>query len=64
MTQEEELKFKNRRELIQSFYLSFDKKYMLLGYTKEDEIIFIPKNQDSDIEIVLNPDDEFIFIKY
>ena len=60
----EELKFKNRRELIQSFYLSFDKKYMLLGYTKEDEIIFVPKNQDSDTEIVLNPDDEFIFIKY
>ena len=60
----EELKFKNRAELIQSFYLSFDKKYMLLGYIKDDEITFIPKNQDENNPILLSKDDSFIFIKY
>ena len=64
MIDEKELRFKNKRELIQSFYLSFDKKYMLLGYIKNDEIYFIPKNQDVDEEIILNPEDAFIFIKY
>ncbi len=64
MIDEQELKFKNRGELIQSFYLSFEKKYMLLGYIKDEKIIFIAKNQDDDEEIILNPNDEFVFIKY
>ena len=62
--EKEELKFKNKAELIQSFYVSFNKKYMLLGYVKDDNIIFIPKNQDQDEAITLSKDDSFIFIKY
>ena len=61
---DEVLTFKNRRELIQSFYLGFDKKYMLMGYIQDEEIIFIPKNQDDVKEIKLSGDDSFIFIKY
>ena len=64
MVDEEELRFKTRSEMIQSFYLSFEKKYMLLGYIKKDEIIFVPKDQDLEKEIVINKDDSFIFIKY
>ena len=60
----EVLSFKNRSELIQSFYLSFDKKYMLIGYVQDEEVVFIAKDQDVDKEINLKPDDSFIFIKY
>ena len=60
----EELNFKNKAELIQSFYLSFNKKYMLIGYVKGDQITFIPKEQDKDDPISLSRDDSFIFIKY
>ena len=62
--EKEELKFSTRAELIQSFYVSFDKKYMLLGYIKDDEITFIPKDQDVNNPILLSKEDSFIFIKY
>ena len=58
------LAFKSKAELIQSFYVSFNKKYMLLGYIKDDEVVFIPKNQDTLELIKLSKDDSFIFIKY
>ncbi|MBP5407930.1 MAG: hypothetical protein J6Y42_02205, partial [Bacilli bacterium] len=60
----EVLSFANRRELVHSFYLSFDKKYMLLGYIHDEEVIFIPKNQDEEKEIKLELEDELVFIKY
>ena len=60
---DQSLHFDKASELIQSFYYSFDKKYMLLGYIHNDEIIFIPKNQDS-TEINLDKEDDLFFIKY
>ena len=59
-----EMHFKTRAELIQSFYLSFDKKYMLLGYIHNDNIVFLPSNQDEEAPINLEAEDDFIFIRY
>ncbi len=64
MVDDEELVFKTKRDLLHSFYVSFDRKYMLLGYIKDDEVYFIPKNQDKEEEIKLTKEDSFIFIKY
>ena len=60
----EMLLFKNKRELIHSFYMSFDKKYMLLGYIHDDEVTFLCKDQDESKLIQLSKDDDFVFIKY
>ena len=64
MVNDESLEFNSKAELIHSFYVSFNRKYMLLGYIKEDQVYFIPKNQDNQEKISLTPDDSFIFIKY
>ena len=56
--------FNNRAELIQSFYYSFEKKYMLIGLIRNGVIEFIPKNQDENVKIELDKEDSFIFIKY
>lgn len=61
---DESLTFANRAELIQSFYYSFDKKYMLIGYVHNGKNIFIPKDQDLNNPITLEKDDKFILIKY
>ena len=61
---DEELTFSNRAELIQSFYYSFEKKYMLIGLIREGVIEFLPKNQDENMNLVLDKEDSFIFIKY
>ena len=58
------LHFDSRAELIQSFYLSYQKKYMLLGYIHEDETVFVAQNQDERTPVILSADDKFIFIKY
>lgn len=60
----ESLTFKSKAELIQSFYYSLDKKYMLIGYVKDNKNIFLAKNQDEEQEITLDKDDKFILIKY
>lgn len=62
--EKENLTFKTKRDLIYSFYLSFEKKYMLMGYVHDEQIIFLPKHQDEEKEIKLEPDDDLIFIKY
>ena len=59
----ESLVFNNNAELIQSFYYSFNKLYMLIGYVHEDNVVFIPKNQDTS-KVELTKDDKFIMIKY
>ncbi|MCR5742009.1 MAG: hypothetical protein K6G38_06095 [Gammaproteobacteria bacterium] len=60
---EQDLSFNKASELIHSFYYSFNKRYMLLGYIHNDEIKFIPKNQDN-TPIKLDKEDELFYIKY
>ena len=60
----QDLTFKSRGELIHSFYESFEHKYMLIGYIKNDEIIFLNKNQDAEEKITLDANDKLIYIDY
>lgn len=60
----ESLEFQSKAELIHTFYYSFDKKYMLIGYIQNGKITFIPKNQDAPEKIILSREDLFVFIKY
>ena len=59
-----EMHFASAGELVQSFYKSFDKAFMLLGYIHDDEVHFLAKDQDKPSEITLAEDDQFVFIKY
>ena len=59
-----EMHFETEAELIQSFYMSFEKKYMLIGYIRDDEVHFLAKDQDRHNPIAFTEDDQFIFIKY
>lgn len=58
------VEFERASDLIHRFYVSFDKKYMLLGYVQEDKTVFLPSRQDRRTNIALSPENEFIFIKY
>ena len=60
----QDLSFKSRSELLHSFYESFNEEYMLIGYIKDDNIIFLNKNQDAEDLITLDPNDKLIYIDY
>ena len=61
---EKELVFESKAELLQSFYNTFDGKNILIGILKNNEYIYLNKEQDKKEKIVLKPDDSFIYFKY
>ena len=61
---DQDLTFKTKAELVQTFYNSVNKKAMLIGIIKGDETTYLCHNQDEDINITLEPNDLLIYIKY
>ena len=61
---EDELKFENKAELLRTFYNTFEGKRILIGLIQNDEIKLLDENQDEKQEIVVHPDDSFIYFKY
>ena len=61
---EEELKFESKAELLRTFYNTFEGKRILIGLIQDDEIRLLDENQDEKKEIVVRPDDSFIYFKY
>ena len=59
----QDLHFDKKSDLIQSFYYSYDKKYMLMGILRDGKINFIANNQDTEGIDILDKD-RLIFIKY
>ena len=59
----QDLYFDKKSDLIQSFYYSYDKKYMLIGILRDGKINFIANNQDTEGIDILDKD-RLIFIKY
>ncbi|MBR4237278.1 hypothetical protein IKQ02_02450 [bacterium] len=59
----QDLHFDRKADLIQSFYYSYDKKYMLMGILRDGKINFIANNQDTESIDILDTD-RLIFIKY
>ncbi len=60
----QDLTFDSRSELINVFYNSFEKKCMLLGYIKDNQITYLPEHLDKKELIKLEKDDSLIYIKY
>ena len=61
---EDELKFESKAELLRTFYNTFEGKRILIGLIQNDEIKLLNENQDEKQEIVIHPDDSFIYFKY
>lgn len=61
---EKELIFESKAELLQVFYNTFEGKNILIGILKNNEYIYLNKEQDKKENIVLKPDDSFIYFKY
>ena len=60
----EELKFESKAELLRTFYNTFEGKRILIGLIQNDQINLLDENQDEKKEIVVHPDDSFIYFKY
>lgn len=60
----QDLTFMTRAELVNSFYYSFDKKFMLIGIIKNDVAEYLSDDLDKAYKITLNYGDQLIYIKY
>ncbi len=58
------LVFESRAELVNSFYYSFNKECMLLGYIKNGITTYLANDLDKKEEIRISEDDLLIYIKY
>ena len=61
---EDKLEFESKAELLQSFYNTFDGKNILIGILKNNEYIYLNKDQDKKEKIIIEPSDSFIYFKY
>ena len=61
---EKELRFESKAELLQTFYNTFEGKNILIGILKNNEYIYLNKDQDKKEDIILLPDDSFIYFNY
>ena len=60
----EELKFESKAELLRTFYNTFEGKRILIGLIQDNQINLLDENQDEKQEIVVRPEDSFIYLKY
>jgi hypothetical protein len=60
----QDLTFKSNAELVNAFYYSTKKKYMLIGYRDGGDIIYLNNDMDAEKKLTLNADTELICIKY
>ncbi len=61
---EDKLEFESKAELLQTFYNTFDGKNILIGILKNNEYIYLNKDQDKKEKIIMEPSDSFIYFKY
>ena len=59
----QDLHFEKKSDLIQAFYYSNDKKYMLIGIYRDGKTHFLSNNQDDESIDILDTD-RLVFIKY
>ncbi len=61
---DQELKFESKAELLRTFYNTFEGTRILIGLIQDDQINLLDENQDEKKEIIVHPDDSFIYLKY
>ena len=60
----EDMKFESKADLLRTYYNTFDGIRILIGLVQDDEIKLLDSNQDKKEEIILHPEDSFIYLKY
>jgi len=58
------LSFKSKAELVNAFYYSFDRKFMLIGIIKDDIQEYLCDDLDKNTDIEIRKGDQLILIKY
>lgn len=53
---QEEIKFQSKYQLMNSYYIASSKKSTILGYIKNDEIIYLNEKNNNKEEIIITPD--------
>lgn len=61
---EEEMHFESKAELLRTFYNTFEGKRILIGLIQDNKICLLNTNQDEKEDVVIKPDDSFIYFKY
>ena len=61
---EEEMHFESKAELLRTFYNTFEGKRILIGLIQDNKIHLLNTNQDEKEDVVIKPDDSFIYFKY
>ena len=61
---EEEMRFESKAELLRTFYNTFEGSRILIGLIQDNQIKLLNKDQDEKKEIVIHPDDSFIYFRY
>lgn len=61
---DEELKFESKAELLRTFYNTFEGSRILIGLIQDNQINLLDENQDEKKEIIVHPEDSFIYFKY
>ena len=61
---EEDMKFESKAELLRTYYNTFQGKRILIGLVQDNEVKLFNKQQDEKNEIVLHPEDSFIYFRY
>lgn len=60
----EDMTFESKADLLRTYYNTFEGRRILIGLVQNEEIVLLDSNQDAKEEIVLHPDDSFIYLKY
>ncbi len=61
---EKDMSFESKADLLRTYYNTFEGKRILIGLVQDDQINLFDKNQDEKKEIILHPEDSFIYLKY
>ena len=60
----EDMVFESKADLLRTYYNTFEGRRILIGLVQNDEIVLLDNNQDAKEELILHPEDSFIYLKY
>ena len=61
---EENMTFESKADLLRTYYNTFEGNRILIGLVQNDQIILLSQDQDKKENVVLTPQDSFIYFKY
>ena len=61
---EEDIRFESKADLLRTFYNTFDGNRILIGLVQNEQIVLLSEDQDKKEDVILSPNDSFIYFKY